>query len=334
MFNARQALATLFHVSNPNDIVFTSNTTTALNLAIKGWLKPGDHVIATMVEHNSVRRPLEFLKRTIGIQVDYVAVNEFGQLDWDAVKSSFRPETTLVVCSHGSNLLGSIMPLRELGRLAHEHGAIFLVDAAQTAGTYPIDVAEMEIDLLAFPGHKGLLGPQGTGGLYISPQVELEPLLHGGTGSQSEELEQPTVRPDRYEAGTANTVGIAGLAAGVHAVLEYGVEQIYERQWMLIQSMMKELAEMPGMSLIGPKLGESRMGLVSFNLEARDAAEIAFMLDREYGIAVRAGYHCTPLGHMTAGTSAGGAVRASVGFDTTEEEVESFVLAMREISAQ
>lgn len=334
MFNARQALATLFHVSNPNDIVFTSNTTSALNLAIKGWLKPGDHVIATMVEHNSVRRPLEFLKRTIGIKVDYIAINERGQLDLNEVRNSFRPETTLVVCSHGSNLLGSILPLQELGHLAHEHEAIFLVDAAQSAGTYPIDVAEMGIDLLAFPGHKGLLGPQGTGGLYISPQVDLEPLLHGGTGSQSEELEQPAVRPDRFEAGTANTVGIAGLAAGVQAVLEYGVKQIYERQWMLIQTMMKELAELPGISLIGPKLGEPRMGLVSFNLEGRDAAEIAFVLDREYGIAVRAGYHCTPLGHMTAGTSAGGAVRASVGFDTTEEEVESFVLAMRQISAQ
>lgn len=334
MFRARQALATLFHISNPNDIVFTSNTTSALNLAIKGWLKPGDHVIATMVEHNSVRRPLEYLKRTIGIQVDYVPVNDLGQLDMEAVRNSFCPKTAMVVCSHSSNLLGSILPIHEIGRLAREHGAIFLVDAAQTAGTYPIDVEEMEIDLLAFPGHKGLLGPQGTGGLYISPHVELEPLLHGGTGSQSEELEQPTVRPDRYEAGTANTVGIAGLAAGVNAVLEYGVEQIYERQWMLIQRMMEELDGMPGVSLIGPKRGEPRTGLVSYNVAGKDAAEIAFVLDREYGIAVRAGYHCTPLGHMTAGTSAGGAVRASVGLDTTEEEVEAFVLAMRQISAQ
>lgn len=334
MYNARRSLATLFHISNPNDIVFTSNTTAALNLAIKGWLKPGDHVIATMVEHNSVRRPLEYLKRVIGIEVDYVSVNDSGQLDMEIVRTSFRPETTLVVCSHSSNLLGSIMPLYELGRLAREHGAIFLVDAAQTAGTYPIHVAEMGIDLLAFPGHKGLLGPQGTGGLYISPQVELEPLLHGGTGSQSEELEQPTVRPDRYEAGTANTVGIAGLAAGVNVVLEYGAEQIYERQWQLVQFMMEELAGMPGISLLGPKLGEPRTGLLSYNVAGRDAAEVAFVLDREYGIAVRAGYHCTPLGHMAAGTSEGGAVRASVGFDTTEKEVESFVLAMRKISDQ
>ncbi|MNJ58480.1 Cysteine desulfurase [compost metagenome] len=164
--------------------------------------------------------------------------------------------------------------------------------------------------------------------------MELEPLLHGGTGSQSEELEQPTVRPDRYEAGTANTVGIAGLAAGVHTVLEYGVEQIYQRIWKLTQTIMAELDKMPGVSLLGPRQGESRTGIVSFNVKGRDAAEIAFTLDREYGIAVRAGYHCTPLGHETAGTSAGGAVRASVGFDTTEEEVEAFVLAMRHISAQ
>lgn len=334
MFNARKALASLFHISNPNDIIFTSNTTSALNLAIKGWLKPGDHVIATMIEHNSVRRPLEYLKRMIGIQVDYVAVSDQGQLDLGSVKKCFRPETTMVVCCHSSNLLGCIMPLQELGRLAKEHGAILLVDAAQTAGTFPINVTEMEIDMLAFPGHKGLLGPQGTGGLYIAPHVELEPLLHGGTGSQSEELEQPSVRPDRYEAGTANTVGIAGLAAGVNAVLEDGVERIYERQWKLTQMMMRELESMPGVSVIGPRLGLPRTGIVAYNLEGRDAAEIAFTLDRKYQIAVRAGYHCTPLGHETAGTLAGGAVRASVGFDTKEKEIEAFIAAMRHISAQ
>ncbi|MNN07407.1 Cysteine desulfurase [compost metagenome] len=292
-------------------------------------MKPGDHVIATMVEHNSVRRPLEFLKRTIGISVDYLSISEQGYFNLDDLQRAFRPETRLVVCTHSSNLLGSILPIAEISKLAHEHGVVTLVDAAQTAGIYPIDVRAMGIDMLAFPGHKGLLGPQGTGGLYISPELDIEPLLHGGTGSQSEEPEQPMVRPDRYEAGTANTVGIAGLGSAAAYVLEQGVEQIYEHEWNLTQMMMGELNKIPIISLLGPELGQPRTGLVSFNVKERDAAEIAFTLDRKFGIAVRAGYHCTPLGHMTAGTSAGGAVRASVGHTTTKEEIEAFIAAVK-----
>ncbi|RUT47088.1 aminotransferase class V-fold PLP-dependent enzyme [Paenibacillus anaericanus] len=329
LFKARTKLAKLFNVSNPNDIVFTSNTTTALNLAIKGYLKPGDHVIATMIEHNSVRRPLEFLKRTQGVMVDYVAVNAQGEVDLDEVRDAFRPQTRMLVCSHSSNLLGSILPIEDLGQIAHQHDAVFLVDAAQTAGVFPIDVQQMGIDLLAFPGHKGLLGPQGTGGLYIASKLDLEPLLHGGTGSQSEELEQPSVRPDRYEAGTANTVGIAGLAAGVDVILKQGVSNIYAREWQLTQVLIEGLKDIQGVTLLGPNLGKPRTGIVSFNLIGRDAAEIAFLLDREFSIAVRAGYHCTPLGHQSAGTSEGGAVRASVGYDTTIEEVRSLVSAIR-----
>lgn len=332
LYRTRVALARLFHISNPNDISFTSNTTGALNLAIKGWLKTGDHVIATMVEHNSVRRPLEFLKRTIGIEVDYVEVNQDGQLKLEQMKKLFRPHTRLVVCSHSSNLLGSILPVQEMASLAHQHGAIMLVDAAQTAGGYPINVQEMGIDMLAFPGHKGLLGPQGTGGLYISPQLHLEPLLHGGTGSQSEATEQPEVRPDRYEAGTANTPGIAGLGAGVAYVLEQGVEKIYRHEWELTQYLIEALEQMPGITILGPEKGLLRTGIVSFNLDQKDASEIAFKLDQEFGIAVRAGYHCTPLGHETAGTLDGGAVRASVGYTTTRQEIEALIQALTIIS--
>jgi cysteine desulfurase family protein len=328
LYDTRVKLARLFGVSNPNDIVFTSNATSALNLAIKGWLKPGDHVVATTVEHNSVRRPLEFLKRTIGIQVDYAEVDQQGQLDLRQVEKLFNPLTRLLVCSHSSNLLGCILPVQELSRMAHANGAVILVDAAQTAGCYPVNVQDLGIDLLAFPGHKSLLGPQGTGGLYIHPDIDLEPLLHGGTGSQSEESEQPSVRPDRYEAGTANTPGIAGLGAGVETVLERGVEQIHRREWELTQYLMKELQGIPGVHLIGPELGQPRTGIVSFTIEGRDASEIAFKLDREYGIAVRAGYHCTPLGHQTAGTLQGGAVRASVGDMTTEAELQVLIQAI------
>ncbi|WP_018754115.1 aminotransferase class V-fold PLP-dependent enzyme [Paenibacillus sanguinis] len=331
LYRTRAALAQLFHISNPNDISFTSNTTAALNLAIKGWLKPGEHVLATMVEHNSVRRPLEFLKRTIGIEVDYVEVDHEGQLNLEQMKKLFRPHTRLVVCSHSSNLLGSILPVQEIASLAHQHGAILLVDAAQTAGGYPINVQEMGIDMLAFPGHKGLLGPQGTGGLYISPQLYLEPLLHGGTGSQSEATEQPEVRPDRYEAGTANTPGIAGLGAGVAYVLEQGVERIYRHEWKLTQYLLEALGQIPGITILGPEKGQPRTGIVSFNLDQRDASEVAFKLDKEYGIAVRAGYHCTPLGHEAAGTLNGGAVRASVGYATTIQEVEALIHALSTI---
>lgn len=331
LYRTRSSLAQLFNVANPNDIAFTSNTTEALNLAIKGIIQPGDHVIATMVEHNSVRRPLEYLKRTKGIFVDYLHVNEQGELSLEELQSKFRSNTRLVVCTHSSNLLGNILPIKEISHMAHRHGAIMLLDAAQTAGVYPIDVHQMGIDLLAFPGHKGLMGPQGTGGLYISPQVDLEPLLHGGTGSQSEALEQPLVRPDRYEAGTANTVGIAGLGAAVKFVIGQGVERIFDHEWRLTQRLMTELSRISSVSILGPELGQPRTGLISFNVNGYDAAELAFKLDRNYGIAVRAGYHCTPLGHITAGTTNGGAVRASVGYTTTEEEISALIAAIESI---
>lgn len=333
LYNTRRILAELFVVNNPNDIALTSNTTEALNLAIKGYLGEGDHVIATMIEHNSVRRPLEYLKRTRGISVDYISVDADGQVDLKEVERAFKANTRLVVCSHSSNLLGSILPVKEIGDLAARHGAVLLVDAAQSAGMLSIDVTDMNISMLAFPGHKGLLGPQGTGGLYISPDIELEPLLHGGTGSQSEAVEQPSVRPDRYEAGTPNTIGYAGLRAGVKKVLEWTPEKIYRHEWELTQRMMEGLSSIRGVNILGPDLGMPRTGIVSFVVEQRDASELAFKMDREYGIAVRAGFHCTPLAHMAAGTENTGAVRASVGLWTSKEDVDIMVDAMAKIQA-
>lgn len=333
LYNTRRTLATLFSVNNPNDIVLTGNTTEALNLAIKGYLDEGDHVIATMIEHNSVRRPLEYLKRTKKICVDYIPVDSDGQLDLKEVEKKFNEKTRLIVCSHSSNLLGSILPIQKLGALAAQYGVVLLVDAAQSAGMLSIDVEDMNIGMLAFPGHKGLLGPQGTGGLYISPKINVEPLLHGGTGSQSEAIEQPSVRPDRYEAGTPNTIGFAGLQAGVKKVLEWTPEQIYRHEWDLTQRMMEGLSSIRGLTILGPGLGEPRTGIVSFVVEERASSEIAFILDREYGIAVRAGFHCTPLAHMAAGTENTGAVRASVGLWTSEKDVDIMVEAMAKIQA-
>lgn len=333
LYQTRRTLATLFKVDNPNDIALTGNTTEALNLAIKGYLAEGDHVIATMIEHNSVRRPLEYLKRTRGIQVDYISVDAYGQVDLKVVERSFNKRTKLVVCSHSSNLLGSILPVKEIGELAVRYGAVLLVDAAQSAGMLSIDVDDMNIGMLAFPGHKGLMGPQGTGGLYISPNLDLEPLMHGGTGSQSEAIEQPTVRPDRYEAGTPNTIGYAGLQAAVEKVLELKTDNIYRHEWELTQRMIEGLTSIRGIKILGPKLGQPRTGIVSFVVEERDASELAFKLDREYGIAVRAGFHCTPLAHMAVGTENTGAVRASVGVWTSKEDVDLMVEAMAKIQA-
>lgn len=331
LFDTRKVLAKLFRVKNPNDIAFALNTTMALNTAIKGLLKPGDHVIATAVEHNSVRRPLEHLKKTIGIHVTYVEPNGDGELDAKQVEDAITGSTRLVVVNHSSNLLGSILPVSDIGEITRGRGIKLLVDAAQTAGLLGIDVEQMGIDMLAFPGHKGLLGPQGTGGLYIHPDIELEPLLHGGTGSQSEAIEQPSVRPDRYEAGTQNAVGISGLRAGVKHILHETVQKIHTSEWMLTQQMMEGLLSVNGLRVLGPSLGKPRTGIVSFVIDGADPSEIGFILDQHYQIAVRTGFHCTPLAHGTAGTTETGAIRASVGCFTTTDEVNAFIAAVKEI---
>lgn len=334
LFETRKHLAKLFNIKNPNDIAFTSNTTMSLNMAIKGWLKPGDHVIATSVEHNSVRRPLYYLEQTIGIEVTYVESDERGFLNLDDVANAIRPNTTLAVVNHSSNLLGTIMPVAEIAELTKKHGIKLLVDAAQSAGIIPVDVRAMGIDMLAFPGHKGLLGPQGTGGLYINPELDLVPLLHGGTGSQSEAREQPQVRPDRYEAGTQNTPGLAGLKAGVQYVLNETVQKIHTKEWTLTQRLLEGLKSVNGVKLMGPDLGEQRTGIVAFNLTGVDPSELSFILDQHYRIAVRAGFHCTPLAHACAGTTETGAIRASVGVFTTNGEIDTLTMAIKEIAQQ
>ncbi|SEU08308.1 aminotransferase class V-fold PLP-dependent enzyme [Paenibacillus sp. NFR01] len=331
LMRARMQLAELFGVTHAHDIAFTHNTTMGLNMAIQGFLRPGDHVLSTMTEHNSVRRPLEHLRKSIGIEIDYVKADAAGQVDLHQMNRLFKTNTRMVICNHSSNLLGSILPVGDIGDLTKSHGATFLVDAAQSAGSIAIDVGSMNIDMLAFPGHKGLLGPQGTGGLYISPRIDLEPLLLGGTGSQSENSDQPTVRPDRYEAGTQNTVGIAGLLAGVNKIKSLGIRNIHQHEWQLVQRLMEGLERIPGLKLLGPAIGLPRSGIAAFTVEGQDSAGVAHQLDREYHIAVRAGMHCTPLAHQTADTMASGAVRASVGPSTTEEEVDYLLHAMNEL---
>ncbi|MFY0546285.1 aminotransferase class V-fold PLP-dependent enzyme [Brevibacillus sp. H7] len=332
VFRTRVQLSRLFGIQNPNDLFFYLNATQALNQAIKGLLTEGDHVVTSSIEHNSVRRPLEYLRRTKKVQITYVEPRSDHLFHAEDFANALKPNTRLMVVSHASNLTGVILPIGELGKIAKQHGVVFLVDASQTAGVLPIQVDEMNIDMLAFPGHKGLYGPQGTGGLYVKSDIDLEPLIHGGTGSQSEAIEQPTTRPDRYESGTANTVGLAGLLAGVNFILEKGVENIHEHEWGLSRKAILGLREIPGVEVYGPALPVERVGVVSFNIAGVDASEASFILDQQYGIATRAGYHCTPLGHKTAGTEQRGAVRASFGIFNTEEEVDTLVNAVREIA--
>ncbi|RNB83429.1 aminotransferase class V-fold PLP-dependent enzyme [Brevibacillus fluminis] len=333
LFQTRLQVSRLFGIKNPNDLFFYMNATQALNQAIKGFVKPGDHVITSTVEHNSVRRPLEYLRKTKQVELTYIEPRENQLFDAQDFLQAIRPETSLIAISHASNLTGVILPIEEIGKIAKERGIAFLVDASQSAGVLPIDVEEMGIQMLAFPGHKGLYGPQGTGGLYVHSSIDLEPLIHGGTGSQSEAIDQPTTRPDRYESGTANTVGLAGLLAGIQFVNEQGIEQIHQHEWGLAKKAITQLLTIDGVEVYGPSLELERVGVIAFNVKEADAAEVSFILDQQFGIATRAGFHCTPLGHQTAGTQQRGAVRASFGAFNTEADVDALVAAIKEIAA-
>ncbi|WCK54516.1 aminotransferase class V-fold PLP-dependent enzyme [Aneurinibacillus sp. Ricciae_BoGa-3] len=330
VYKARVKLAQLFSIKNPNDIVFSANATMALNQAIKGYVKPGMHVITTSLEHNSVRRPLEFLKRTAQIDITYIKPSNKTSI-LDDIAKAVHKDTGLIVVSHASNLLGSILPVAEIGQLAYDNRVPFLVDASQSAGVLTIDVEKMHIDMLAFPGHKGLYGPQGTGGLYINPKIELVPLVHGGTGSQSEAIDQPATRPDRFESGTLNTPGIAGLLAGLEFVLETGVEAIHQKEKKLADKAVERLSSITGIEIIGRNVELERLGVISFTMSGIEANELAYVLDQEYGIAVRAGFHCTPLAHETAGTMETGAVRISFGYFNEEKDVDKLGDALEEI---
>ncbi|OUQ86156.1 cysteine desulfurase [Brevibacillus brevis] len=333
VFRTRVQVSRLFGIQNPNNLFFYLNATQALNQAIKGFLQAGDHVISSSVEHNSVRRPIEFMRKNNQVEATFVEPREDHQFYVEDFAKAITPSTRLIVVSHASNLTGVILPVAELGKLAKEHGITFLVDASQSAGVLAIDVEAMNIDMLAFPGHKGLYGPQGTGGLYVSSDIDLEPLIHGGTGSQSEAIDQPTTRPDRYESGTLNTVGLAGLQAGVDFVMEKGVDNIRQHEWELVKQTIFGLQQIDGVHVYGPGIEIERVAVVAFNIGEVDAAEVSFILDQQYGIATRSGFHCTPLGHQTAGTEQRGAVRASFGIFNSEKDVEALHNAVREIAA-
>lgn len=328
----REEAATLFGCSNPRHALFYQNATVALNQALKGlpWEK-GDHIITTSFEHNSIRRPLEFLKNTYGVHITYVDWNDEDESFIHAVKREINTKTKLIAMTHASNVTGSILPLDELMILAKQRNLLTLIDASQTAGHIPIHMQEQGIDMLAFPGHKGLLGPQGTGMLLVEGEIDLDPLHHGGTGSFSEDPNQPNEWPENMESGTLNTVGIAGL----HAALEVYKQRKYEivpRETILVRRLIKGLNAISGVTCYGPKGEQDRMPIAAFNVKEIDSQEIAMVLDSHYEIAVRAGLHCSPLTHETLNTSDQGIVRASLSRYNTEEEVDIFLQAITEIA--
>jgi cysteine desulfurase/selenocysteine lyase len=332
VFETREVIAGLFGIADSSRLAFTHSTTESLNLAVSGLLRPGDHVVTTSMEHNSLVRPLHRAAGT-GVEVTWVEADRDGLVDSRRVGAAIRPDTRLVALAHCSNVTGTIQPVEEIALLARKSGALLLVDAAQSAGGLGIDVREMGIDLLAAPGHKGLLGPQGTGLLYVAEGIELEPLLVGGTGGRSSGPEQPTTMPERFESGTLNTSGIAGLKAGVEFIRATGLQRIRERETGLVEQLLDGLRSMPDVTVHGPGSPAGRCSVVSFTAAGKDPSLIGFHLDRDFDICVRVGLHCAYSAHRTIGTFPEGTVRVSPGYFNTDAEIDLFLRALRTILA-
>ena len=329
VLSTREALAHLLGAEDPMRIVFGFNCTDMLNLAIKGSLKRGDHVVSSMLEHNSVLRVLGELERRGQISTTLVAPRADGAVDPEDIRRAIRRNTRLVVLTHASNVTGAIQPVAAVGALCQEIGVRFLIDGAQALGAMPVNVRALRCDLYAFPGHKSLLGPQGTGGLYIAPGCTLNTLREGGTGSSSDSMLQPTELPERYEAGTVNLPGLAGLGAGVKHVASR-LTQIMIRERELTSAIWEELSNIQGVEIYSPRQEAARAGIVSFNLGDLSSSQTADALDRS-GIAVRGGLHCAPGTHRLLGTVRRGAVRVSVGNENSFDEIDAFIKAVREM---
>ena len=330
IYEAREALSILFHVKDSSRIIFTLNATESINLALKGILKPQDHVITSSMEHNSMMRPLRDLEKK-GIELSIIPCSNEGMLDPQEVERKIRSSTRMVVLNHASNVTGTLLPIKEVGFITRRHDLLFLVDAAQTAGAYPIDLERDEIDLLAFTGHKSLYGPQGTGGLAIGERIngkEMIPLKQGGTGSRSEFEEQPDFLPDRFESGTPNGVGIAGLLAGIQFVLRKGVEQIRQNEMTLIEKLIMGLKKIPQVKLYGPERQGDRVATLSFNFAHLSPSNGALRLEKEFGILCRPGLHCAPAAHRTIGTFPEGTIRFGLSVFNTEREIEIAIQAV------
>ncbi|MFC1595861.1 aminotransferase class V-fold PLP-dependent enzyme [Candidatus Margulisiibacteriota bacterium] len=332
VFETREAVADFFNVPDSANVVFTASATHALNIAIKGILNEGDHVIVSALEHNSVMRPLRQLEEERQISVSILSAGPDGSFDPDKLYKTFRPNTRLAVINHGSNVTGSIAPLAAIGALCREHSVPLLVDTAQTAGAVPLNMVRDNIDLLAFSGHKALLGPQGTGGLCINSDLEIRPLLTGGSGSQSEHDQHPNFMPDRLEAGTQNAVGLAGLLAGLNYLANFGLKQIRATEQALVTRLLTGLSEIKSVNLYGPGPEQMRLPVISFNIEGKQPSQVGLELDQQYGIMCRIGLHCAPNAHRAVGTFPAGTVRLSPGYFNTPEQVDKTLEAVRKIA--
>ena len=313
-------------------MVFTPSVTYSLNFVIKGLLKSGDHVIMSSMEHNAVARPCQSLK-DFGVEVTIVPCDRDGVLDIDAFKNSFKENTKLVVMSHASNVCGTVLDAEEVGKICKEKGVFFALDAAQSAGVINIDFEKFNLSALCLTGHKGLLGPQGTGALLLRHELAeaLDPVISGGTGSASHLLTMPEFMPDKFEAGTLNLPGIIGLNASLEYIRRVGIDTIFETEKQLAQLFIEEIDKLPNVKIIGVRDWNKRVGTVSLDFESIDNAEVSFILDSEYGIMTRCGLHCAPLAHQTLGTYPQGTVRFAFGHKNTEEDVEYAVSAIRKI---
>jgi len=329
VFQAREALARLLGVELSERIVFTSNATEALNLAIKGTLSPGRHAVTTSLEHNSVLRPLRTLARQ-GVELT-ILESGGGPIDPEEVRRAIKPNTSLITTVFAGNVTGALMPVREIGEIARAHGVAYLVDAAQAAGSVEIDLAELPVDMLAFTGHKSLMGPMGTGGLYIADNLEIKPLKEGGTGSDSPNHFQPEALPDRFEAGTLNGPGIAGLGAAAQYLSESGIGEIRKHELALAGRLEDGLAGIKGVRIRSAKGSAGRIAITSITVEGMESQQVAHELDQRFGICVRAGLHCAPEAHKSIGAFPAGTVRFSPGPFTTVEDIYAAIEAVEQI---
>ena len=333
IYDTRAALAQLFGAESPERIAFTANSTESLNIAIKGVLNPGDHVITTALEHNSVLRPL-FELEDRGVELTILPADAMGNILYEDFEKEIRPNTKAIVSPHGSNLTGNLLNIQQIGSIARKHGLIYIVDASQTAGVFPIDVQQMHIDILCFTGHKGLLGPQGTGGIYVREGTEVRPLLSGGSGVQTYLRSHPPQMPTALEAGTLNGHGIAGLGAAIRYLQETGLDVIRGKEQELMRMFYDQVREIPGITVYGDFTARDRCAIVSLNIRDYDSGEVSDALSDRYGIATRPGAHCAPLMHKALGTVQQGAVRFSFSHFNTKEEIEIAVSALQELAME
>ena len=331
VYDARVRLASLFGCPRVDHVAFTANSTEALNMAINGLIDPGDHVISTDLEHNSVLRPLYRLEAEHGAELSFVPANKLGNVDYADFERLMKPNTRAVVCTNASNLTGTVLDIERIAKTAHSHGALVIVDASQTAGCWPIDMKKMGIDVLCFTGHKGLMGPQGTGGICVKEGIEIRPFKVGGSGVQSYSRTHPAEYPTRLEAGTLNGHGIAGLGAAAKFISETGVENIHAKERSLMLRFYEGVKNIEGVTVYGD-FTKDKTAIVALNIWDYESGEVSYELSQGYGIATRPGAHCAPRMHKALGTTEVGAVRFSFSFYNTEEEIDEAVRAVAELA--